>query len=64
LASAHGQPPPLFGERAVPAPLRFGQYVIERDRFGSCPLIRWKAGYLEQVVDGAMQLFGPISCLL
>jgi hypothetical protein len=39
LASGHGQPPALLGERAVPAPFRFGHYVIERDRFGSCPLI-------------------------
>jgi hypothetical protein len=64
LASAHGQPPPLFGERAVPAPFRFRQDVLERDRFGRCPLIGWKAGYLEQVVDGAMQLFGPTSRLV
>ena len=48
----------------MPAPFRFGQHVIERDRFGSCPLIGWKAGDLEQVVNGAMQLLDPIVRLL
>jgi hypothetical protein len=61
--AAQCQPTPLLCQRTVPPPLGVCENVVEGYWFGG-PLTGGKAGNLEQVVNGVMQLLDPIVGLL